>query len=143
MTDATTDIVGGISLPKRELRRRLAIAVSLVLVVTAAVLALFIVQGVDTQIRDVQHTYEVRRQARELILALVDAETGQRGFLLTQDQAYLDPYRAAVASMDATYRNLLAMLADNPAQKARITGLAESIEQKRSEMATTITMATG
>jgi two-component sensor histidine kinase/CHASE3 domain sensor protein len=142
MTDATAHL-SSIALPKRELRRRLAIALSLILVVAAAVLALFIVQGVDAQMRDVQHTYEVRRQARELIQSLVDAETGQRGFLLTQDQAYLEPYRAAVASMDATYQNLLAMLADNPAQKARITGLAESIEQKRSEMATTITMATG
>jgi two-component sensor histidine kinase/CHASE3 domain sensor protein len=142
MSHATTDI-GVIPLPRREFRRRLAIALSLLLVIAAAVSALFIVQGVDAQIRDMQRTYEVRRQAHELIEALVDAETGQRGFLLTQDQAYLEPYRRAVASMDATYQNLLDMVADHPQQKARIGALAESIEQKRAEMATTITMATG
>src|SRR5690606_5211188 len=119
MTDATTDI-GTIQLPKREFRRRLAVVLSLLLVVAAAAASLFIVQGVDAQMRDVQRTYEVRRQAHQLIQSLIDAETGQRGFLLTQDQAYLDPYRNAVASMDATYKRLLEMVADNPGQKVRI-----------------------
>jgi two-component sensor histidine kinase/CHASE3 domain sensor protein len=141
MTDTTTDS-GVVLAPQRELRRRIVIIVSLLLVVLAGTAALFIVQGVDSQMRDVQHTYEVRRQAGELAQWLVDAETGQRGYLLTQDQAYLDPYRAAVASLDATYATLLDLVADNPGQKARIGGIRESIEQKRSEMATTITMAT-
>ncbi|HHY51463.1 MAG TPA: histidine kinase [Alphaproteobacteria bacterium] len=140
MTDATTEL-SAIALPRRELRRRIVIAVSLVLMVLAAVASLFLVQGVDSQIRDVQHTYEVRRQAGQLIQYLVDAETGQRGYLLTQDPSYLEPYRAAIASLDATYQNLLALVADNPAQRARIQSLAESIEQKRSEMAATIARA--
>ena len=140
MTDASTDL-GGVVLPRRELRRSIVILLSLLLVLSAAVGSLFIVQGVDTQLRDVQRTYEVRRQARELIQSLVDAETGQRGFLLTQDPSYLEPYRNAVTSLDATYRNLLSQLVDNPDAKVRFEALNELIEQKRSEMATTITMA--
>ncbi len=76
-----TDVITGeasIPTPKREFRRQVAIALSLLLIVAAAVASLFIVQGVDTQIRDVQQTYEVRRQARELIQSIVDAETGQQ-----------------------------------------------------------------
>src|SRR5688572_3786023 len=142
MTDATS-ISGHTSVPPRELRRRAIAGLSLVLVLAAGIAALFIVQGVDSQMRDVQHTYEVRRQARELVQALVDAETGQRGYLLTSEQAYLEPYRAAVSALDAIYRNLLELTGDNPAQKAKLSALAESIEQKRSEMATTITLATG
>lgn len=140
MTDAITG-GGSIPVPKREFRRQVAIVLSLVLVVAAAVASLFIVQGVDLQMRDVQHTYEVRRQARELIQSIVDAETGQRGYLLTQDEAYLEPYRGAIASIDATYNKLLEMTADTPDQKLRISSVAESIEQKRSEMATTIAFA--
>jgi two-component sensor histidine kinase/CHASE3 domain sensor protein len=139
MTDASTDI-GGLAIPRREVRRTIIIIMSLVLVVAAVAASLFILQGVDAQMRDVQRTYEVRRQARELIQSLVDAETGQRGYLLTQDEAYLDPYRDAVTSLDATYRNLMTMVDDNPSAKVQLGGLAESIEQKRSEMATTITM---
>jgi two-component sensor histidine kinase/CHASE3 domain sensor protein len=140
MTDASTEY-GGVALPQRELRRSIVILLSLVLVIAAAAASLFIVQGVDAQLRDVQRTYEVRRQARELIQSLVDAETGQRGFLLTQDPAYLDPYRSAVTSLDATFNNLMTMLEDNPEAKVRLGALEESIEQKRAEMATTITMA--
>jgi two-component sensor histidine kinase/CHASE3 domain sensor protein len=117
------------------------VALSLLLVVAAAVASLFLVQGVDQQMRDVLHTYEVRRQARELVQALTDAETGQRGYILTQDNAYLDPYRSAVTSLDATYRNLTEIVADNPAQQQTIGDLAEPIERKRAEMATTITLA--
>jgi two-component sensor histidine kinase len=141
MTDATS-ISGRTAVPSRELRRRAIAGLSLLMVLAAGIAALFIVQGVDSQLRDVQYTYEVRRQARELVQALVDAESGQRGYLLTSEQAYLEPYRAAVGSLDATYRNLTEMLDDHPDQKARIRSLAEAIEQKRSEMATTITMAT-
>jgi two-component sensor histidine kinase/CHASE3 domain sensor protein len=142
MTEAIT-VSGPTGLPAREIVRRAIAALSLLLVLAAGIAALFIVQGVDSQMRDVQHTYEVRRQARELVQALVDAETGQRGYLLTSEQAYLEPYRAAVSALDAIYRNLLELAGDNPAQKAKLGGLAESIEQKRSEMATTITLATG
>lgn len=142
MTDATRDI-GAMRFPKRELRRRLAVLLSLVLVVSAAIVALFIVRGVDVQMRNVSNSYEVRRQARELIQGLLDAETGQRGYLLTQDDQYLDPYRSAVTSMDATYRRLAEMVADHPARRDALIGLNDLIEQKRAEMASTITLVTG
>src|SRR5690606_30086759 len=70
----------------------------------------------------------------------IDAETGQRGYLLTQGDAYLEPYRAAVRTLDATYRNLLDMVESNPRQRIRVSSLAEAIEQKRAEMATTISL---
>ena len=90
MTDATTEL-GLLAIPKREAGRRLSIILSLVLVLAAAGASLFLVRSVDTQLSDIANTYEVRRQARELILALVDAETGQRGYLITQDAQYLKP----------------------------------------------------
>jgi two-component sensor histidine kinase/CHASE3 domain sensor protein len=141
MSDAASTDIGMFRMPSREIRRQFLIALSLVLVTTAAIASLFIVRGVDAQMRDVQHTYEVRRQAGALIQSLTDAETGQRGFLLTQDRAYLEPYQLAVASLDTTYRNLMTLVADMPHQKSQIGAIAESIEQKRAEMATTITMA--
>jgi two-component sensor histidine kinase/CHASE3 domain sensor protein len=140
MTEVMTDL-GRLPILRRETRRRLVIGISLALVLAAGVAALFLVQGVDAQVRDVQHTHELRRQAGELVQSLVDAETGQRGYLLTQDDAYLEPYRNAVTTLDATYRKLLEMVESNPSQRVRISSLAEAIEQKRAEMATTISMA--
>ncbi|MHB1103880.1 MAG: sensor histidine kinase [Devosia sp.] len=140
MTDAMSDL-GLYAMAKKQTWRRLAVVVSLVLIVGAAGSALFLVRGADTQITDVVKTFEVRHQARELTLALVDAETGQRGYLLTQDNQYLEPYQNAVATIDRTYEDLMKMVADTPGQKLRLGTIAEQIEQKQVEMAMTITLA--
>jgi len=120
--------------------RRLAIVVSMLLVLAAAAASLFLVRTVDNQLVDIGNTYEVRRQARELMLAMVEAETGQRGYLLTHDQAYLDPYSRAVASIDSTYTELLRLVGTNQSQRLRLDGLAPNVEAKRAEMARTIEM---
>lgn len=140
MTDATSDLADAV-VPRRVPPRRFGVILSLAFVLAAVLAALFVVRGVDAQLRDVQHTYEVRRQVQVLTQSLIDAETGQRGYLLTLDPAYLEPYRAAVTSLDATYRNLLSMLDSEPTQRQRIQGTADSIDRKRDEMATTIRLA--
>ncbi len=109
---------------------------TLVLVAVAA--SLYMVRTVDSQLADIAKTYEIRRQARELMLAVVDAETGQRGYLITRDEAYLDPYNVAVGNLSQTYQTLLALLRDNPTQLGRIEALVPDLDAKRAEMARTI-----
>src|ERR1700749_2018612 len=64
-------------------------------------------------IKDVRRVSAVRAEARNdafrlksLSALLSDAETGQRGFLLTADEKYLAPYAAAVDKIPAVYREL-------------------------------------
>ena len=140
MTDATTEL-GLLAIPKREAGRRRSIILSLVLVLAAAGASLFLVRSVDTQLSDIANTYDVRRQARDLILALTDAETGQRGYLITQDAQYLEPYELATATLGTTYRNLLKLIENNPGQLSQIEALAEPIAQMRDEMARSIELA--
>ncbi len=118
--------------------RRIAIVVSMLLVLAAAAAALFLVRTIDSQLADIANTYEVRRQARELMVAVVDAETGQRGYLLTRDPRYLEPYNRAVASVDNTYAGLMALLDASPSQQLRLNDLEPSLAAKRAEMAQTI-----
>jgi CHASE3 domain sensor protein len=141
MSDVTTEI-GLVSIPVRRTRGWIGIGLSLVLVLGAAGSALFLVRSVDSQLTDISNTYEVRREARDLILAVVDAETGQRGYLLTQDSAYLEPYQRAAASLESTYLALLKLVETNPDQTARVAALAGPIEAKREELATTIRLTT-
>src|ERR1700732_3876532 len=67
-----------------------------------------------------KHTYEVLRNLDETVARLVDAETGQRGYILTGDEAYLEPYRATIKNIDQTIRNLKNLTSDNPNQQKRI-----------------------
>lgn len=120
--------------------RRLAIVASMLLVLAAAAASLFLVRTVDNQLSDIGNTYEVRREARELTMALVEAETGQRGYLLTQDPSYLDPYDRAVATIDTAYAALLRLVEGSEAQKLRLEALRPSLDAKRAEMGRTIEM---
>ena len=53
-----------------------------------------------------KQSYEVQRMIDETSARLVDAETGQRGYLLTGNEAYLEPYRGAIRSLDQTMGQL-------------------------------------
>jgi len=121
--------------------RRLAIIVSMLLVMGAAAVSLFIVRTVDNQLADISATHEVRRQAQELMLALVDAETGQRGYLLTNIDSYLDPYNRAAKSIDTIYANLVELAGSKEAQRARLDELKPSLDAKLAEMARTVELA--
>ncbi|MGV3490306.1 MAG: sensor histidine kinase [Devosia sp.] len=127
-----------VAVPKRTALRRVAIVVSLLLVLAAVVASIFIVSGMDSQIDESNKTYEVRRQARELMLALVDAETGQRGYIISRDPAYLAPYNAAVSRLSGTYEALVGLVRDNPEQLERLQSIVPDLDAKRAEMAGTI-----
>jgi signal transduction histidine kinase/ActR/RegA family two-component response regulator len=85
-----------------------------------------------------EHTYQVLAKLRELGMTLRDAETGERGFLLTGDDAYLAPYEAAVGSIAILQGDLQQLTADNPAQQDRLRTLAPSIQHRLQQLAQTI-----
>ncbi|WP_017314665.1 PAS domain S-box protein [Mastigocladopsis repens] len=56
----------------------------------------------------------------ELLSLMKDAETGQRGYLLTGDEGYLDPYKVALANLDKKIEALRSLTTDNPKQQKRL-----------------------
>src|ERR1700730_10028629 len=54
----------------------------------------------------VAHTHEVLDLTADVLLTLVDAETGQRGFLLTGKEDFLEPYHQALLRLDQQVRTL-------------------------------------
>lgn len=67
----------------------------------------------------VDHTHQVMSSLRRLQALVADAETGQRGFLITHDRRYLAPYTAAVESLDTELAVQRGLMADNPEQQDR------------------------
>src|SRR5713101_7371343 len=70
-----------------------------------------------------KRSFDVRSLLSDTAARLVDAETGQRGFLLTGDDAYLEPYHAAIKSVDRMLAELKNSTADNPNQQKRLPEL--------------------
>ena len=81
------------------------------------------------QLRDdarwVAHSHEVLDLTGNVLIALVDAETGQRGFLITGKDEFLQPYDAALARVDNLLSALKQQTTDNAAQQIRVKTLQE------------------
>ncbi len=78
--------------------------------------------------RWVAHTQEVLDLTGEVLLTLVDAETGQRGFLLSGRPEFLQPYEDALTRIDGQMAKLREATRDNARQQTRITELQGLID---------------
>jgi signal transduction histidine kinase/CHASE3 domain sensor protein len=72
----------------------------------------------------VGRTRSVLQTSTSLLTALLDAETGERGYLLTRDTNFLAPYRGASPRIDSLLSQVRALTQDNPSQQARLDTLA-------------------
>ena len=87
------------------------------------------------------HTFQVIRSAQTLFAQIQAAETGQRGYILTQRDEYLVPYNRAILGIPTTLSALQTLLATDPTQTERFRGLAKLVQQKLAELAASIERA--
>ena len=66
------------------------------------------------------HSYQVLEQANLLTGAMVNAETGVRGYLVSTDEHFLEPYGNASGAFRSAWDKAKALMADNPAQQRRL-----------------------
>ena len=84
------------------------------------------------------HTYVVLGELEALLSQLRRAETGQRGYLLTGKDEYLQPYQDAAIVMDSKIRTLRSLTADNPTQQSKLDTLEPLVKAKMAELHQTI-----
>ena len=86
----------------------------------------------------VAHTRSVLQTSTALLTALLDAETGERGYLLTRDTTFLAPYRGASPRIDSLLVQLRELTRDSPGQKARLDTLAMRAHERVDALASAI-----
>ncbi|MCO6050254.1 CHASE3 domain-containing protein [Mesorhizobium sp. RP14(2022)] len=82
----------------------------------------------------VVHTFKVIDTTKDVLIGLDDAETGQRGYLLSADQRYLEPYAKALDRLTTLRVTLAQLIADNGAQIGRVARLNTLIDAKLGEL---------
>jgi methyl-accepting chemotaxis protein len=82
----------------------------------------------------VAHTYEVLDDLAGFLAAMQDAETGQRGYVITGEDRYLEPYRNAAGVADQNLKNLRRLTADNAAQQRRLDALEPLVASRFAEL---------
>ena len=88
--------------------------------------------------RAVEHTHEVRTELERILSSLTDAETGQRGFLLTGAVSYLEASNTALASLPARLEHLRSLTVDKPRQLERLAALDALIRRKATDLNATV-----
>ena len=82
----------------------------------------------------VAHTHQVRRQISNLYNSLLDAETGQRGMVITNKPEFLAPYNKAIESIARQIADLRTLTIDNANQTQRIDRLRPLVDNKLAEL---------
>jgi methyl-accepting chemotaxis protein len=88
--------------------------------------------------RLVAHTHQVRRDLADLMSQLKDAETGQRGFIITGSDTFLEPYQAALGEIKKTFDSVRRLTSDNAGQQRRLDAVSPLIDAKLAELKATI-----
>jgi PAS domain S-box-containing protein len=78
----------------------------------------------------VTHTLDVINEAEQLLSLMKDAETGQRGYLLTRQRHFLAPYEEARSLIHPSLERLRALTADEPHQQQRLEAMESLIQRK-------------
>src|SRR5271169_2111134 len=102
---------------QRLLRRTVAIPVTVL--VLLAVTLLIEILTLTSSLKWVDHAEQVISNSRQLMRYMVDMETGVRGYHLTGDKTFLEPYEAAKARVPEQQALLLKLTADTPEQQRR------------------------
>lgn len=114
------------------------IGLSLMLAVLAALMLIGINEAGYRESRralsDIGQAQLARGALNNLLQNILDAETGQRGYLLTGEASYREPYDSAVKKIDGNLADLRAIYADRPDESDRLGRLAGHVMRKLAEM---------
>jgi CheY-like chemotaxis protein/CHASE3 domain sensor protein len=112
-------------------------------IVTVVLIAFFGYRSLDNEADSAAltaHTLQVMQRIDGLLSSLKDAETGQRGYLLTNSESYLEPYNTARADIPGELQELRRLTANNPKQQELLGQIQRFGDQKLSEMQETIVL---
>jgi PAS domain S-box-containing protein len=78
----------------------------------------------------VSHTHEVLAELEATLSAAAGAQTAARGYIITGQEAFLEPYQAAVPAVRANLDRLKSLTSDNPSQQRRLAILENAVAEK-------------
>ncbi|RFM27750.1 response regulator [Deminuibacter soli] len=103
---------------------------SLLLLVVSSVASYMSISNLLDSTKWVNHTYKVIQGLDNVMSTLKDAETGQRGYLITGDDVFLEPYKGARERALGYLQDVHDLTLDNPAQTTSALQLKELISQR-------------
>ena len=116
----------------KNIKFRVTLAFGVVMLVsfTLAIFSYIALMRLQMEARWVNHTNEVLSEANILQVTITSAETAERGFMLTANEAYLSHYGADTKLADTKVKSLEKLCSNNPSQLQRLLRLDSLVDQK-------------
>lgn len=116
--------------------RKMAVSLPLALLAAAALVGINEAGYARSNeaVQSLSSTYATRSALSRMMENMLDAETGLRGYLLTGDERYLQPYQKAAATINANLEELRGIYRTSPEDQEDFTQLSRQIARKMSEL---------
>src|ERR1700759_3796757 len=121
---------------KQSLSRNLAIGFgfSLLILLASSAASFFSIQNLLYSSYWVNHTYEVISNMNDVVAPIREAESSQRGFLITSEPVFLEPFHGSFEESITALEHVKSLTTDNPAQQVRCELLRELINKRFAKM---------
>jgi len=130
MSEATDDGVAVTLSASTEWKVRVGFGFALTCLGAIGIVSYLSVVRLSENAARVERTHEVLSSLELLLAAATDCETAERGYVITGDESYLEPYREAAAVIDSRTRRLRELTADNRAQQRRLDSVAALVTER-------------
>ncbi|MEA2705244.1 MAG: hypothetical protein QOH22_32 [Gemmatimonadaceae bacterium] len=119
-------------------QRRLLALVPVILVALVGALTYQRSRLVVADVQEVERSHETLEASGSLLTRAIDAETGQRAYLLTGDETFLEPYKGARADIDRSLAALRRLVRNDHAQLSRVTTIEQLVDERFALLDTSI-----
>jgi len=119
---------------------RIGLGLSLLLLFISSLASYISITNLVKSSKMVSHSNQVITSLEEIVSTLKDAETGQRGYLLTGDKVFLEPYTGAESRAINLLDGVEAQTVDNPVQQQHIKKLRMIVENRLSILEKTVVL---
>lgn len=113
-------------------------ALTLIVLVGDVLLTYLNISTLIEDLKIIQHTDAVQAELNDTVKALLNSETAQRGYILTAEEAYLEPYRTAVPKLSRSLERLDELYRNAPALTGEISKLKNLVAAKLADFDRTI-----
>jgi signal transduction histidine kinase/CHASE3 domain sensor protein/CheY-like chemotaxis protein len=127
-------VVPSATLASTERKVWLGFAFALACLGVIAAVSYFSVVQLNTHAASVEHTYRVLNGLELLLAAVTDSETAERGYVITGDENYLEPYRQSAGVIDSQTKMLRELTADNSTQQHRLDAMEPLVTNRLTDL---------
>ena len=113
-------------------------SVSVLLILLVGILSYRSITRLESDSSLVDHTQHVIRTSTDILQLMIDAETGMRGYVATDNPDFLEPYKNSLPLIKANVEQLTDLVSDNPSQVKRVEQLSGLIADQLAILKTNV-----